>query len=254
VGPPRRGLLTTGREVIPIAAGHFAKLEQTIGFSFRDRRLLQQAFVHRSYLNENPAFSLPSNERLEFLGDAVLGLIVAESLYHTYPDLPEGQLTRLRASLVQQRTLAQVARSLSLGEYLYLGRGEEASGGRQRPSLLASTFEALLGALYLDQGLEAARRLVLNTLKPEERLKGPEAIGKDYKSRLQEVAQAQRQTTPVYRTVAEEGPDHEKQFTVEVLVGGQVMGRGIGHSKQDAEQRAAQLALLDLEAGAEREG
>lgn len=222
-----------------------------MGISFQDRSLLQQAFVHRSFLNENPGLFPQSNERLEFLGDAVLGFLVAESLYFAYPELPEGQLTRLRAALVQAPALARAARSLGLGQYLYLGKGEEASGGRQRPSLLAATFEALVGALYIGQGMEAARQFVVRILKPEQVLREQEELAGDYKSRLQELAQARWQATPVYRTVATAGPEHEKLFTVEAVVEGRAVGEGVGRSKQEAEQQAARQALLNLDAGRE---
>ena len=243
----------TAGEVIAIDTDRFEELEKLIGATFGDRRLLQQAFVHRSFLNENPGFPLSSNERLEFLGDAVLGFISAEYLYFAHSDLPEGQLTRMRAAMVQAETLAKAARSLGLGQYLYLGRGEEASGGRQRLSLLSATFEALVGAVYLDRGLDAARKLVLGILASEQASAGREAIEKDHKSRLQELTQARWQATPVYRTIAAEGPDHEKLFTVEVLVDGVTLGHGFGHSKQEAEQHAAQHALLDWKGEKEEE-
>lgn len=221
------------------------QVERAIGGAFHDRELLQQAFVHRSYLNENPTFPLPSNERMEFLGDAVLGFIAAEWLYRRFPTLSEGELTRLRAALVRAETLARITRALNLGKYLYLSRGEEATGGRRRQSLLAATFEALVGATLLDLGLEVVRSLLHRVLEPELERVLAEKTAKDYKSRLQELVQAQSQFTPVYRTVAAEGPDHEKVFTVEVSAGDRVLGGGRGRSKQEAEQDAARHALKD---------
>lgn len=219
------------------------QLEQALGLQFDDKSLLQQAFVHRSYLNENPGFKLGSNERLEFLGDAVLGFVVAEHLYQLLPDLPEGALTSLRAALVKSETLARMARRLGLGAYLFLGKGEEASGGRTRPTILASTFEALVGAILLDQGLDASRRFVLSNLQDELARAVREKSEKDFKSRLQELAQGRWQVTPTYRTVSAEGPDHERIFTVEVLLAGKPVSQGVGRNKQSAEQDAARQAL-----------
>jgi len=219
------------------------ELECAIGAGLHDKQLLEQAFVHRSYLNENPTFPLPSNERLEFLGDAILGCIAAELLYQRFPSMSEGELTRLRAALVRAETLARVTKALNLGRYLYLSRGEEASGGRRRQSLLAATFEAIVGAIYLDLGLAVVRGFLRRTLEPELQRVLAEKTAKDYKSRLQELAQGRLQLTPIYRTVAAEGPDHEKLFTVEAHVGDRVLGRGQGRSKQEAEQDAARHAL-----------
>lgn len=223
-----------------------ALLERALGLQFDDKSLLQQAFVHRSYLNENPGFKLESNERLEFLGDAVLGFVVAENLYYLFPGLPEGALTSLRAAIVRSETLARVAKRLGLGTYLFLGRGEEASGGRNRPILLARTFEALVGAILIDQGLEAARHFILANLQEELTRVVQEKAGKDYKSRLQEFTQGRWQLTPTYRTVAAEGPDHAKVFTVEVMLAGKPIARGVGRNKQGAEQDAARQALTQL--------
>jgi ribonuclease-3 len=218
-------------------------VEAAFGATFRNQGLLRQAFVHRSYLNEHPSFPLPSNERLEFLGDAVIGFVAADWLYRGFETLSEGELTRLRAALVRAETLARAATALNLGQYIYLGRGEEASGGRRRQTLLAATFEALVGAAFLDLGLDVAGSFVRRMLEPElARVLAKETV-KDYKSRLQELAQARSQVTPVYRTIAAEGPDHEKVFTVAVLLGERVAGTGKGHSKQEAEQVAARRAL-----------
>ena len=218
-------------------------LESKLGVSFADRSLLHQAFVHRSYLNENPEFALGSNERLEFLGDALLSLVIAEFLYREFPELSEGELTKLRSDLVRQDSLARLATSLCLGEYLYLGQGEERGGGRKRPRNMACTMEALLGAAFMDQGFDAAKGLVLRLFArtiAEVRRCG---LASDHKSKLQELIQAERQERPVYRLVEASGPDHDKTFWVEVVVAGEVLGRGSGKSKQAAEKDAARQAL-----------
>ncbi len=221
-------------------------LQDKLDIHFEDVALLQQAFVHRSFLNENPSFPLSSNERLEFLGDAILGFVAAEFLYKKFPDLSEGQLTNLRAALVRTETLARIARRLKLGEFLYLGRGEQASGGSERPLILASAFEAVVGAIYLDRGLETTREFLVKQLEPELHRAVRLKLGKDFKSRLQELAQGKWQVTPIYETVAVGGPDHAREFTIEVRVGTQIMGRGRGRSKRTAEQEAARRALETL--------
>jgi ribonuclease-3 len=216
--------------------------QKNLGISFHQESLLEQAFVHLSYLNENADFGQPSNERLEFLGDTVLNFIVTEKLYKEFPKLSEGELTEIRASLVCRGTLAALASSLKLGDWLLLGRGEEASGGRAKESNLANAMEALIGALYLDQGLAKARRFILRQLKPE---LGKIKAGKttpNYKALVQELVQGQKRPTPVYRLVEATGPDHSKQFTAEILVEGEALGRGTGKSKKDAESQAAKAA------------
>ena len=222
-------------------------LERHLGTKFHNPNLLQQSLVHRSYLNEMPDSGLESNERLEFLGDAVLGLVVASKLYDDYPDEPEGQLTELRVALVRRDTLARVAKSLSLGDYLFLGRGEEAAGGRGRPSNLSAAYEAVVGAVFVDGGLQKARRFVLSSLAAEygELPKG-RALANP-KSQLQELLQARFQKAPVYRLLRDEGPDHSKVFTVEVWGGKQPLGTGQGKSKQQAEKEAARDALEKIE-------
>jgi len=222
------------------------ELQRRIGATFHDLDLLQQALVHRSYLNENPGFPFPANERLEFLGDAVLGLVVAEYLFVRFPDLPEGELTNYRTALVRTETLARAAIRLDLGSFLYLGKGERASGGMQRPIIQAGAFEAVVGAIYIDQGLETTREFIHKALRRELRGLARAQPKKDEKSRFQEEAQSRWQQTPVYRTIAAKGPDHAKRFTVEVLVGGVAAGRGHGKSKQSAEQAAARQALRKL--------
>ncbi len=218
-------------------------LQAKLGVSFAESSLLQKAFVHRSYLNENPDFTLGSNERLEFLGDAFLGLVVADFLFHEFPDLSEGELTKLRSDLVRQDSLANLASSLGLGEYLYLGQGEEKGGGRKRSRNMACTLEALVGAVFVDQGFDVTRDLVLRLFRPGVAEVRERGLVSDYKSRLQEVIQAERQERPAYRLVEAVGPDHDKTFWVEVVVGGEVLGRGSGKSKQAAEKDAAKQAL-----------
>jgi len=220
--------------------------QKNLGVSFRQKSLLEQAFAHLSYLNENPGFAQPSNERLEFLGDAILDFIVAEKLYEEFPKLPEGELTEIRASLVCRDTLAELASSLKLGDWLLLGRGEEANGGRAKANNLANAMEALIGALYLDQGLAKARRFILRQLKPKlEKIKAGKTTP-NYKALVQEFIQGQKRPTPVYRLVEATGPDHSKQFTAEILVEGEALGRGTGKSKKTAESQAARAAWEKL--------
>lgn len=217
--------------------------ETGLNLTFKNKALLQRALTHRSYLNENPDYPLEDNERLEFLGDAILDFIIGEYLYHRFPEMAEGRLTNLRSALVRTERLAYFAGLINLGDFLYLGHGEDESGGRQRAAILCDAFEALIGALYLDKGTEQTRDFVYNLIEPslEEILNSDSE--KDAKSQLQEVAQSHYQLTPTYRTVNEEGPDHAKEFTVEAMIGEQVYGRGKGFSKQTAAQAAAQRAL-----------
>ena len=223
-----------------------AQLQLSLGMTFREPALLQQALLHRSYLNEAPDEAIESNERLEFLGDAILGLVISEKLYRDYPALSEGQLSQIRALLVRWDTLARAAERISLGDYLILGRGEELSGGRNRPSNLAGALEALIGAAFLDGGLPRARKLVLHLLKPDLDEIAARGVTADSKSELQHVAQTRWRQIPQYRLISSEGPDHAKLFTVEVLVGSQAMGRGQGHNKKQAELDAARQALETL--------
>ena len=220
----------------------FAALQNTLGVTFKNVSLLEQSLIHRSYLNETSA-ELSSNERLEFLGDALIGLVVAEDLYRRFPELQEGNLTKLRAAVVCRDSLAEVARSLDLGNYLYLGRGEEQGDGRKRERNLACAFEALIGAVLLDNGYEVTRDLVLKSLAKLIEQAVEQLNEMDYKSNLQEIVQAQHQLTPKYRVVNMTGPDHEKEFTVEVVAGDRVIGLGLGKSKQQAEKDAARVAL-----------
>jgi len=215
---------------------------------FSNQSLLFRALTHRSYINEHPE-ALEDNERLEFLGDAVLDFLVGAWLYNHFPEMTEGGLTRLRAALVGNEQLAQFARQIRLGEVLRLGRGEEESGGSNRPALLGSTFEALIGALYVDQGVPAVKEFLEPFLKTASEQILLEHKDQDPKSLLQEWAQSQGYGTPYYRTTLASGPDHDKIFEVEVMVHGKVYGRGSGHSKQAAAKAAARLALstLDIE-------
>lgn len=220
--------------------------QEDLGTPFKRGYLLEQAFTHLSYLNENPGFDRPSNERLEFLGDSVLNFIVTEKLYKEFPKLTEGDLTEIRSSLVCRDTLAGLASSLKLGNWLLLGRGEEANGGRTKTSNLANTMEALIGALYLDHGLAKARRFVLNQLKPElDKIKAGQTAP-NYKALVQEYVQGQKRPTPIYRLVQTSGPEHSKQFTAEILVEGEALGRGTGKSKKTAESQAAKTAWEKL--------
>jgi ribonuclease-3 len=217
--------------------------QKAIGITFRDPALLQRALTHTSYVNENPACGWGDNERLEFLGDAMGDFVAADYLYGRFPDWQEGQLTDVRADLVCAETLGRLAAQVGLGRALLLGRGEEQGGGRTRPALLSDVFEAFVGALYLDQGLEAVRGFLMPLLEAQlERLLAEVAL-RDAKSRLQEWSQGTLHATPTYVTVHEAGPDHAKQFTVQVLIQGRVYGEGSGRSKQAAEQAAAAAAL-----------
>ena len=224
-----------------------AALQTAIGFVFKDVFLLELALIHSSYVNENPDLAPVSNERLEFLGDAVLGFVFASRLYNKFGQSPEGELTRLRSRLVQGSTLARAAANIGLGEYLYLGKGEEASGGRSKPANLAGTLEAIIGAAYLDQGATAADEVILKLLGHVlTELTCPDT-GRDYKTRLQEYAQANHQVMPRYRIVDTTGPDHARRFTAEVMLVDEPLGRGSGRSKKDAETEAACQALIKLE-------
>jgi ribonuclease-3 len=222
-----------------------AVLQNTLGVSFKDTSLLEQALVHSSYINENMGITT-SNERLEFLGDAVLGLIIAQELYRRLPQSPEGEMTELRSSLVRGDALSRLAKAISLGDYLYLGKGEEASGGRRKPANLAGAMEAVIAAIFLDQGLNVTRGFILRLMEKELDKALSQGIAPDYKSQLQELIQARRQQTPTYRVLEAVGPDHDRRFTVEVKMGDTVLGRGSGKSKKSAEEEAARSALDQL--------
>jgi ribonuclease III len=222
-----------------------ARLQQSLGVSFKNTALLEQSLVHSSYINENPGFTLGHNERLEFLGDAVLDFVVAVRLYKEFPTISEGEMTRLRASLVRRETLAAIARNIDLGSFLYMGKGEEASGGRQKLPNLASALEAVIAAVYLDGGITVAEQSIIRLLAGEWQKLAAGAAG-DFKSRLQEYAQSKFQSPPMYRLVSESGPDHDKSFIVDVSVNGKTAGVGSGKSKKLAETEAARQAMEKL--------
>jgi ribonuclease III len=223
----------------------YKKLEEQIGIRFKDYHVLRQAFVHRSYLNEHRDSELQSNERLEFLGDAVLELVVTEYLFSTYPN-PEGELTNWRSALVKGEMLAKISTELKLGEYLFLSHGEEKSGGRTKDYLLANTFEALIGVIYLELGYAMAKDFVSRFLLVHLQQILDKGDHIDSKSKLQEIAQEKVGATPSYELQSEEGPDHDKIFTMAAFVGTRMVGKGKGGSKQLAEQKAAEDALKRL--------
>jgi ribonuclease-3 len=217
--------------------------ENSLGIGFNDYSLLLRALTHRSYLNENPGETLEDNERLEFLGDAVLDFVVAAYLYHRFPEMNEGDLTMLRAALVRTRTLAGIAKQLDIDKSLRLGYGEDESGGRKRLPTLCAAFEAIVGAIYLDQGLEVAEAWIHRLIGPQLQQIIAEAAHKDAKSEFQIWAQSRYNATPRYQVIDDEGPDHDKTFTVAVLVAEETWGVGQGGSKQKAAQVAASAAL-----------
>ena len=221
----------------------FHIFEKTVGITFRNLKLLEQAFTHRSYLNENLRSGLNHNERLEFLGDAVLELATTDYLYRHYPDKTEGDLTAYRAALVNTVTIAQVAADIGLNDYLLLSRGEAKDIGRARQAILANTFESLIGAFYLDQGFEVAQGFINKYLIPRVGQVIAERRSQDAKSFFQERAQAETDITPAYELLRESGPDHDKTFTVGLYIGKELMATGSGHSKQEAEQVAAREGL-----------
>ena len=223
--------------------GRATPLERALGVRFKDPRLREAALTHRSYAFERDRDE--TNERMEFLGDAVLGLVVTDLAYRRFPDLPEGELAKLRAATVNMITLADVARDLGLGEEILLGKGEELSGGRDKTSILADAMEAVLGAVYLDRGLEAARQLIERVFWPRMAAYARGEGDRDYKTGLQELAAQDLGSVPQYR-VTEEGPDHAKRFTATVFLGEQAYGAGSGRSKKEAEQRAAREAYARL--------
>ena len=215
-------------------------VEKKIGYEFKRRELLQRALTHSSYANENRAPGCVSNERLEFLGDSVLGFVTAEYLYTKHPELPEGMMTRLRAELVCEKSLAAAAASISLGEFILLGRGEEKGDGRARPSILADAMEAVFAAVYLDGGMDKARELIKRLILSVE--DGP-AKSVDYKTALQELVQKKSGQTLIYELTGERGPEHMKVFNISVLLNGREIGRGTGKSKKEAEQSAAKAGI-----------
>ncbi len=220
-----------------------AQFQKVVGVTFTDESLLQTAFTHRSYINENRDVATEHNERLEFLGDAVLELVTTEFLFTKYPEKPEGDLTSYRAALVNTMTISRVATALGMEEYLLLSKGEAKDTGRARQYILANTFEAVIGALYIDQGYDAARDFITTHLLPLTDEVVEKGLWQDAKSRLQEIAQDKLSVTPHYDIVKEEGLDHDKVFTVAVFFGDERVAKGTGHSKQGAEKVAARRAL-----------
>ena len=224
------------------------QLQKKLSYSFKKLSVLNNAFIHKSYANENPELGLEDNERFEFLGDAVLDLIISHIIMDKFPLYSEGNLTKLRSSLVNEKTIAELARELELGDYLLLGKGEDSTKGRNKNSILADTYEAVVAAIYLDGGYKKVFKVLkkhfgsFRTAATEGNL-----FNKDYKSQLQEITQTMYKATPRYITVKELGPDHNKTFSINVTLGKRVLGRGSGSSKKNAEQKAAQEALTQLE-------
>lgn len=224
---------------------NFHSLQSVLRINFKDNNLLTQAFIHRSYLNE-VKINTNSNERLEFLGDSVLSLIVSDYLYLQRKNDAEGELTNLRAYIVKTKSLSEAAKKLNLGKYLKLSKGESLSGGENNPQLLANTYEALLGAIYLDQGLEAVKKVIEETLLALFEMEIKKGPPKDAKSNLQEIVQEKFKKSPLYKIIHTKGPDHAKEFVVAVYIKGKEYGRGVGSSKQVAEEQSATRALGKL--------
>lgn len=224
--------------------------EKRLGYSFKKKELLFRALTHRSFANEKDMEAKENNERYEFLGDAVLELSISHTLIASFPKFPEGELSKIRAAVVNEVQLAEIARNIELGEYLNLGKGEEMTGGRTKPSLLSDAYEAVLGAIYLDRGFDKVKKVVEAHFKVILKSAGKKGFYKDYKTRLQEISQAKFRTIPKYKLVKATGPDHKKMFEVNLLIAGELYGVGKGHSKKIAEQEAAQDALEKIEKGA----
>jgi ribonuclease III len=223
-----------------------SNLQQILAYTFNDTNLLNNALIHRSFVNENPAHSYKDNERLEFLGDAVIGLCLSDMLIKKFPDYAEGQLSKLRAYVVNEHSLADLARKLNIGDYLLLGKGEEGSGGRTKNSILSNAFEAVTAAIYLDRGFKEVYKFLRRIFAPliEEETKS--LTYRDYKTALQEICQNRFKETPKYTLIRETGPDHDKIFEISLAVAGTITAAGTGKSKKEAEQRAAQKALEEL--------
>jgi ribonuclease-3 len=243
---PHSKTSTSNPQIIPTP--DFNKLENDIGINFTNKELLKNAFIHRSYLNEHKNYKGQSNERLEFLGDAVLSIVVSTFLFEKLPSSPEGELTQLRAALVRTETLAKLAQKLSLGNFLYLSKGEEDSGGRNNNSILANTFEALIGAIYLDQGTKVAEKFLADNVLLKWKELASTAVS-DNKSKLQEVLQKLYHESPSYKIITSWGPDHDRRFEMGVYLGEKCLGKGVGKNKQEAAQNAAKNALPKLEQG-----
>ncbi len=231
----------------PDTPSPYAALEEKLGHHFYDTSLCEAALTHRSWLNETNVPGRSDNERLEFLGDSVLALAISDILMRRYPEQPEGELSKARSALVNEAGLARVSEGLVLGQWIFLGRGEEQAGGRQKRSLLSNALEALIGAVYLDGGFAAAFRVVERLFAPV-LAETPATTARDFKSRLQEISQARLQLAPVYTVIGQQGPDHDKTFEVAILLGDKEYGRARGKSKKEAQQNAAELALARLDA------
>ena len=227
------------------------ELEERLPYRFRDISRLDSALTHRSFVNENPSLACRDNERLEFLGDAVLGLCISDMLIAEFPDYTEGQLSKIRASMVNEQPLAELARKFRIGEYLRLGKGEEGSGGREKNSLLANTFEALIAAIYLDGGLDETMLFLRKLFAPLIKEGTQEFLYRDYKTALQEMAQVRFKESPQYALTGEYGPDHEKTFEMKLTIGDIIATVGVGKTKKEAEQQAAKKALEQLQQGGE---
>lgn len=222
------------------------KLEKVIGYTFKDKSNLILALTHSSFANENKNLNLESNERLEFLGDAVLNIVISETIYKNYSDLAEGEMTKARANIVCEASLEKCANKIGIGKYLLLGKGEEMTGGRTRASILSDAFEALIGSIYIDSGIKEARSFIYKTMKNliEDSING--VIFMDYKTQLQEDVQKRGSQKIVYEIIDEKGPDHDKTFITHVKIGDKVMGIGEGKSKKESEQNAAKVALKNM--------
>lgn len=221
----------------------FSNFEKNTGIIFKDKNLLKQAFIHRSYINENPGMQLSHNERLEFLGDAVLELIVTDFIYRKYPSFTEGELTAIRSALVNAIIISEVAAKIGMNDYLLLSKGEAKDNGKARQYILANTFEAYVGAVYLDRGYDIVNKFIMETLLPHTEEIVSKKLWRDSKSLVQEKAQEFVGVTPIYKVLHESGPDHDKHFTVGILFGTNLIAEGKGKSKQEAEQKAAEMAL-----------
>ncbi len=221
----------------------FSSFEKKTGIFFKNKELLKQAFIHRSYINENPGSNLSHNERLEFLGDAVLELVVTDYLYRKYPLLNEGELTAIRSALVNAVIISDIAATLNMNDYLLLSKGEAKDNGKARQYILANTYEAYAGAVYLDQGYEVIRQFIADTILPHTEEIVSRKLWRDPKSLVQEKAQEKAGCTPFYKVLFESGPDHDKRFTVGIFFGADLIAEGKGKSKQEAEQKAAETAL-----------
>lgn len=221
-------------------------LQKVISYNFSDPKVLIEAITHKSFANENRELHLPDNERLEFLGDAVLHLLISDHLIENYPNLPEGDLSKLRAAIVSEPSLFNIARGINLGNFLLLGRGEEQTEGKKKSSILANAMEAVIAAIYLDGGIEKARAFVIGCFEPKMKKAVEQRISHDYKTDLQEYCQGLNLSLPKYRVVKETGPDHQKTFEIDIIINNTAYGSGVGRTKKEAEQRAAEEALKRL--------